>query len=212
MSLMYDIGVALTKLFFTVFGQWKVEGKGLVPPHGPLILVCNHQSNADGPALCASMPRRVQTMAKRSLFSNKLLSWILRSWGVYPVDTGRRSAKTIAWALETLGGGGVLAVFPESTRSPHGMRKAMHGAAYLAARTGAMIVPVGITGTENIPGFWRIAFPLCRISVKIGEPFRISKVTEALQSSALETMTTEIMQHVAALLPEDYRGVYSPEI
>jgi 1-acyl-sn-glycerol-3-phosphate acyltransferase len=212
MTVIYDIGVALTKFFFTLFGQWKVDGRKLVPRHGPLILVCNHLSNADGPALCASMPRRVQTMAKRSLFSNKLLGWILRAWGVYPAETGQRSAKTIAWALETLGEGRVLAIFPESTRSPHGMRKAMHGAAYLAARTGAMIVPIGITGTENIPGFWRIAFPLCRISVKIGEPFKVSKVSKALQSSALETMTTEIMQHVAALLPEDYRGVYSTEI
>ncbi|MCL0044539.1 1-acyl-sn-glycerol-3-phosphate acyltransferase [Dehalococcoidia bacterium] len=179
-----------------------------VSPRGRLIVVANHQSNADPPVLAASLPRQVRFMAKRGLFRGPIISALMRAWGVHPLERNGRDAGAVRWMLRALEQEQMLAIFPEGTRSPNGMRKANRGVAFIALRSQTPILPIGITGTEKMSKFWRLFFPFCRIKVKIGQPFSLPIIEGQLNDAVLDSLTEMIMLRVAALLPEGYRGVY----
>ena len=104
-----------------------------------------------------------------------------------------------------------LLVFPEGTRNPGALAPGGDGLAYMALRTQAPIIPVGITGTERINNYVRVAFPFTRVKVTIGEAFTLPVVEGRLPRAALHSMTETIMERIAALLPPAYRGVYGTE-
>ena len=103
-----------------------------------------------------------------------------------------------------------IALFPEGTRSfGEGMGRGHPGVAYLAVKSQAPILPVGITGTENIRGYLRLPFPFCRMTVTIGDPFTLPSLEGKITRAVLQNMTDMIMYRVASLLPPDYRGHYA---
>ena len=205
----YRLGQALSRVFIPTFGSIRVTGRRRVPPDGPLIIVANHQSNADPPVMVYAIPRAIFFVAKRSLFRGPVVSYLLRAVHVYPVDRDGRDLAALRWAQGTLGAGKALLIFPEGTRSPGALRKATDGLAYLALSSGAPILPVGITGTERIRGMFRIAFHFRRLRVTIGEPFTLPRAEGPLDRAQLQAATDEVMGRIAALLPADYRGVYA---
>ena len=212
MGVCYRMGTILAKLCFTAFARLEVEGREAVPPKGPLIIVSNHLSNADPPMLVGSLPRRLYFMGKRGLFANPLVSSFFTAVGVYPLNRNGVDIQALRWNLRLLKRDQPIVLFPEATRSRSGrMNRGNPGVAYIAARSQAPILPVAITGTENIPGFWRIAFPLCHIKVTIGDPFTLPILEGKLSRPLLEHMTDMIMYRVAALLPQEYRGYYATE-
>ena len=199
----------LSRIFIPTFGSIRVTGREHVPRDGPLIIVANHQSNADPPVMVYAVPRPVFFMAKRSLFWGPIVSYLLRAVHVYPVDRDGRDVDALKWALHTLNSGKALLVFPEGTRSPGGLRKATDGLAYLALSSGAPVLPVAITGTERIPGMFRIAFHFQRLHVAIGEPFVLPRSEGRVNREQLRAATEEVMNRIAALLPLPYRGAYA---
>ena len=212
MPLLYSMGVALAKASFTTFAKWEVEGREAVPPKGPLIVVSNHFSNADSPMLVASIPRWLHFTAKGSLFKNPLASAVFSNLGMHPVSRDKVDVGVLKWNLKLLKEDQAMVLFPEGTRSRNGtIKKGLPGVAYIAAKSQAPILPVGISGTENIPGFWRIAFPFCRVNIRIGEPFTLPVMEGTLSRPVLENLTDMIMQRVASLLPPQYRGYYAAE-
>ena len=102
-----------------------------------------------------------------------------------------------------------VVVFPEGHRSPdHTMKEGMLGVAYLALKSQAPILPVGLSGTEKISA-WRMTVPLCRMRANIGQPFTPPVLEGATRQEATQSTLDMIMNRIAALLPERYRGVYS---
>jgi 1-acyl-sn-glycerol-3-phosphate acyltransferase len=198
----------LQGLTLRTFADWQVTGKDNVPPRGPLIVVANHQSNFDPPLLCASLPRRVSFLAKKSLFKSAIPSWFLRSYGAYPVDRGGADIGAYRWALRQLDAGQMIVIFPEGTRTRGGMRKAHPGVARLALSTGVSLLPVGMTGTERLGTVLRVFNPTGKIRVNIGPPFAVPNIDGRPGPDVLKSITDMIMQRVAAQLPREYRGVY----
>ena len=209
MGLMYVAGSSLAKICFTAFARWEVHGKEAMPPMGPLIVVCNHLSNADPPILSASLPRQLYFLGKRSLFSNPISSAFLTAVGVHPLNRDGQDLEALRWNIELLKKDKPIVLFPEGARSQgEGMRKGHPGVAYIAVKTQAPILPVGITGTENIRGYLRMPFPLCRMTVTIGDPFSLPLLEGRITKPILQQMTDMIMYRVASLLPPGYRGHY----
>ncbi len=209
MPWLYRPGRALARFCFSVFGRMEVVGLEAVPPFGPLIVVANHLSNHDPPLLAASLHRRLSFLGKRELFANPVLGWLLRGCNVFPLDRGGAGAGALRLSLDLLSRDQAVVIFPEGRRSlDHAMQEGLSGAAYLALRSQAPILPVGITGTERCPT-WRMPFPLCRFRVHIGQPFTLPVVEGRLSREVVNSLSEMIMQRVAAQLPEEYRGVYA---
>ena len=205
----YRLGRVLSRIFIPTFGSIRVTGQEHVPRTGPLIIVANHQSNADPPVMVYAVPRPVFFMAKRSLFWGPVISYLLRAVHVYPVDRDGRDMDALRWAQGTLNSGKALLIFPEGTRSPRALRKATDGLAYLALSSGAPVLPVGITGTERIRGMFCIAFHFQRLRVTIGEPFTLPRAEGRVDRAQLQAVTGQVMNRIAELLPPAYRGVYT---
>jgi 1-acyl-sn-glycerol-3-phosphate acyltransferase len=101
-----------------------------------------------------------------------------------------------------------LIMFPEGRRSQNAqLESAFSGAALIATRNGVPILPIGIVGTENIKGStWWLRRP--QITVNIGSPFSLTTVNGKLTRLKLTEFTHSVMEHIAELLPIEYRGGY----
>jgi 1-acyl-sn-glycerol-3-phosphate acyltransferase len=199
---------ATQKITLSLFADWEVAGKEHVPRTGPLIVVANHQSNIDPPILAASLPRRIWFLAKDSIFGNPVADWFLRSYGAFPLNRSRADIRAYRWVLNQLGQNRAVALFPEGTRGSGAMQKANSGVVRLAMKSGAPLLPVGITGTERLGTVFRVFNPTGRVKVNIGRTFSISPIESKPSVAVLESTTDMIMRRVAALLPEEYQGVY----
>ena len=209
MRLMYPMGKLLGRLCFGVFGKLSVTGPECVPPFGPVILVANHLSINDPPVLVATINRRLNFIAKQELFANPISRAILTRFGVHPFDRSGRAVDIIKIALRLLAQDQPVVLFPEGTRSPdHTLQKGLPGAAYIAMKSQATILPVGLVGTENFPS-WRMPISLCRIGVNIGQPFTLPLIEGRPSHEVLQSMADMMMTRIAALLPEKYQGVYA---
>jgi 1-acyl-sn-glycerol-3-phosphate acyltransferase len=187
----------------------EVTGRECVPPHGPLIVVANHISYNDPPALVASIPRYLDSLGKKELFSNPVNRCIMRGFRVHPLDRSASGVNAMRTAIDLLAQDRAVVIFPEGHISPdHSMREAKAGAAYLALKTQAPILPVGIYGTEKFSP-WRMLFPLSRFCVNIGPPFTPPVIEGRLTRNVVNGVLGMIMGRVAALLPAEYQGIYA---
>lgn len=208
MDALYHVSNFLQRITLRLFADYSVEGSEHVPPMGPLIVVANHQSNMDPPLLATSFPRRIRFLAKDTIFRGPAARWFLTSYGAIPLNRAGVDVRAFRHAMRELDAGGVVTVFPEGTRSPGAMRRAHSGVARLALLSQAPLLPVGITGTENIGHWLRVVNPTGRLHVRIGSAFTIPPIDGRPSKEALNSMTEMVMRRVADLLPESYRGVY----
>lgn len=199
-------------LLFWLLTRRRVRGRDNVPNHGSVIFVANHVNLIDSPLLGVSLGRRVVFMAKEEVFHSRIIGYFMSSFGAFPVSKGRLDRKALRKAMQVLGDGQALVTFPEGMRSrSRRLKLAFPGAALIASRSGAPVIPVGITGTENIKGvawFWRRP----EITVNIGKAFTLPPVAGKLTKFELSRRTDIIMGHIAALLPPEYRGNYADRV
>ena len=208
MSAIYHFGKALGRFCFNTFGRLEVTGKESVPPYGPLLVVANHLSFNDPPVLVCSMPRTLSFIGKQELFANPVGNFTMRSFNVHPYDRSGLGVDAIRLALRLLDQDRVVVIFPEGHRSPdHTLQQGMPGAAYIALKSQAPVLPIGITGTEKI-SVWRIPVPLTTFRVNIGQPFTLPNLEGTPSKEVLDSMRDMVMSRIAALLPPAYRGVY----
>lgn len=178
---LYRLGYALCKALVTVVFGLRVIDVEHVPRDGPCVIASNHDSGWDPPVVGVATPRFLQFMAKRELFSNRVMAWALRGVGTFPVDRGRNDIGAVKEALRRLEAGGAVGVFFEGTRKAEA-KAAMGGAAYLAQRSGGALVPAAI---------WREGR---RFHVRFGEPMRATgrsrEETAALTAALTERVRT----------------------
>ncbi len=199
------------KTLLIALTRWRVEGKENVPRHGPLIVVANHLSNIDPPLLGASVPRRVCFMAKQELFRSSFSGFIVRGYGAFPVRRGELDRDAFRQALETLREGQTLGMFPEGKRSfDRQLLPIQPGTSFIAARSGAHVLPVGISGSEQVKGI-SVIIQRPSITVKIGRPFTLPYNKDKPLRNQLPHLSEIILERIAELLPPSYRNTLTTE-
>ena len=205
------------RVFGRALSRIAVEGAiDEIPRDGPLILAANHASNLDaivlGSWLMPELGRRIHWLGKKELFAWPIVGWAAANGGVHPVDRGAADVEAFRLARRILDEGHILFVFPEGTRSPDGaLHEAQDGVAVLALRTGAPIVPLGISGSNKVwPKGQTLPRPGGHVTVRVGSPFRPTELLppDTDRRTAKGLITTMIMERIAALLPPSQRGVY----
>ena len=117
---------------------------------GPLILAPIHRSHLDSALVATCCERRVRALGKESLFTTPGVSYLCAALGAIPVKRGAADRDALVAARELLARGESMIVFPEGGRGTgNKIEELFDGAAWLSARTGAPVVPIGIAGTEE---------------------------------------------------------------
>jgi 1-acyl-sn-glycerol-3-phosphate acyltransferase len=165
------------RLFVGIFKVWfrpRVRDRAHVPEIGSAIIAPVHRSNVDFGFTPFLTRRKLFFMAKEELWKVAWFGRILSSFGVFPVHRTGTDRESVRRAEEVLRQGHLLVMFPEgSRRSGADVGELMEGVAFLAARTGAPIVPVGIyRSDEAMPKGSHFPKPL-GITVSVGEPIEI---------------------------------------
>ena len=207
----WPIARAMRLFAYLYLPRLTITGAEHVPRRGAVIFVSNHLDYLDPVILLAVIPRRATFLAMRRLFDWPVIGIFARMIGALPVHDEGSSLELARTTLRVLRDGQPVVVFPEGELSAtHALQPASSGAAMLAYRSRAPVVPVALAGTERVSWPWLFARPLLgpKITVAFGEPFRLAAV-ERVSSAALRAGTDEIMRRVAGLLPPEYRGVYA---
>jgi 1-acyl-sn-glycerol-3-phosphate acyltransferase len=213
--MVYWIVRALTWLLIRTQMRLNVEGIEHIPRSGPVLLVSNHLGPADHFAIGVRVPRKVRILAKAEIFEWPVLGWIARQAGAVRIRRGESDRDALRVASRLLAQGECLLVFPEGTYShppePVGMLPLKSGAAWLALRSRATVVPLAIIGAEQVwiaGRGWRPG-RRPRVRVVFGEPYRPAEPAGAGHKGDLAATAAEMGRRVAALLPPSYRGPYA---
>lgn len=174
-----------------------------VPVDGGYIIAGNHVSYLDPILLWSGVPQPTHFIARQSLFDTPVIGWGLRRLWVIPIKRASADREAIGRAVAILKGGEPVGIFPEGTRqradagAEGELGEAHAGVAFIAARAGVPVVPVGISGTERaLPrGAWFPRFP--RVTISYGPPVRPEEFAELGRKERLEAMTGEIMHRIA---------------
>ena len=207
-------------LLTTVFRPW-AKGLENVPRTGPLIVVCNHLSFVDSVFLPLMIDRQMAFLAKSDYFTGKgIRGWFIRffmtSAGQLPIDRsgGKASEASLNAGLQVLAEGGVLAIYPEGTRSPDGrMYRGRTGVARMILEAHVPVIPAAVIGTEKVMPLGSNIPKVHRVGVVIGEPLDFSRF-EGMETDrfVLRSITDEIIYEMNALSEQEYVDVYASTI
>lgn len=195
------------------YARFDIAGQSRIPKRGPAIVVANHRSYFDTVALGLTVIRAGRSprfLGKKEVFDAPVIGPLAKAMGGIRVDRGSGSAnESLDHAALALDAGEVVIVMPQGT-IPRGEAffepklVGKTGAARLAARTGAPVIPVGLWGTElvwprsaRVPNLANVTDPP-RIRIRVGRPV-------AIEGEDAKRDTEAIMSAITALLPAEAR-------
>lgn len=183
------------------FVKCRVYGIEKLDPERSYVLVSNHASYMDTPAVLSSVPLQFRFFAKKGLFSIPFLGWHLQRAGHLPVYRGdaRASLKTMSEGAKLIRERHVsLLLFPEGGRSETHMRPFREGAAYLAIKAGVPAVPIGLVNTRGVLPMHSVVIRPGTIEVHVGDPID----TSGMGLHDRGRLNEELQQRVAELAGE----------
>jgi 1-acyl-sn-glycerol-3-phosphate acyltransferase len=189
------------RLLLHILAPVKITGKKNVPLRTPYIAAINHVSLFEAPFVGVFWPEQLEALGASDVWDRPGQNILARMWGGIPVHRGDYDRAAVDGVLAALRSGSPLLIAPEGERSHKpGMQTAKPGIAFIAEQTGLPVVPVAIVGTTD--DFFQKASKGQRpqLEMHIGKPFHLPPV---------EGNADLVMRHIAGLLPENYRGVYS---
>jgi 1-acyl-sn-glycerol-3-phosphate acyltransferase len=197
-------------IFFRVLTRLKVTGIENIPKYGSCLLTGNHLGIIDGPVIFCLIQRDDATgLVARKHRRNPIIRFVVEAAGGIWIDRTRTDFRALKQATAYLKAGGLVGLSPEGTRSDgHALIEAKAGVAFLADKSGAIILPAAITGSEeSLKKILTLQRP--KVHIRFGKPYRLPPVDRQDRDASLQRNTDEIMCQIAALLPEAYRGVYA---
>lgn len=194
------------------FSDFEVIGEENIPEEGPIIITGNHFCFTDTIAMLHIAPASIEMFSgANAAFAPFWAKMLPRLWGVLYVYRGTGSRQAIRDAESVLDQGGFFGIFPEGGAWAEMIRPARPGAAYLASRTDARILPGGFTGFNTV-------LPLrfrnqSKVTVRIGKPYGPLKVTGTGKErrEQLDEFGDRIMKEIAMLVPDHLRGKFSSD-
>jgi 1-acyl-sn-glycerol-3-phosphate acyltransferase len=216
--MLYEVVHTLTPPVAKLLWRPCVTGLEHVPATGPVILASNHLSFIDSVVIPLLVPRKVVFLAKSDYFEGTGVKGALSRWwfegiGMLPVDRDDKKAAlaSLDTALEVLGRGEAFGVYPEGTRSRDGrIYRGRTGVAHLALTAGVPVVPVGLTGTENVLAPDSNRMRIVPVTMEFGQPIDFTGRFEGVPlGRARREATDEIMAAIQAITGQVQAGVYN---
>ncbi len=207
------VGLAGVRKLVDRLWDLDIEGLDNVPTSGPAIIAPNHLSFCDSVFIPAALPRRVWAIGKGEYLDDWKTKHLFPAMGMIPVDRsgGDAAQEALDTAARVLGGGHLFMIYPEGTRSRSGnLHKGRTGAARLAAKTSAPIIPVGHVGTLAIQPpdqiMMKIRLPL---SIRFGPPIRVEDFGDPKDPRIARVVTDALMFEIAKLSGQKYVNTYA---
>lgn len=202
----------LLRIILPLFARIEIEGSEKIPSSGKLVVAANHLGRLDAFLVFYTMPRDDIILIIAEKYRNHpLFAFLSRLVNGIFVDRFNPDIHAVREVLRRLNQGQALVIAPEGTRSKtEALLPGQPGVVYFASKSGAPVVPVAVTGTEdrlvrqNLKRLRRV-----HIRLRVGDPFTLAPLSRGAREESLQAATDEIMCHIAALLPERYRGVYA---
>jgi 1-acyl-sn-glycerol-3-phosphate acyltransferase len=202
----------LFRLVFHLLARVRITGKANVPRGEPYVLIANHVSLFEPPLVLSFWPAEAEAIAAVEIWDRRGQSGLVDLYGAIQVHRGQYDRQALELAFKALESGRPLLIFPEGGRTHRpGLREAQPGVGFLVEKTGVKVVPVGVTGTSD--DFLRRALRLERplLEMRIGKAFTVPPVAGKGEArrAARQASADFMMQRLAAVLPEEYQGVYA---
>ncbi len=194
--LFYDLCRETVLLYFRIFHRHRRVDVMNIPREGPVLLIANHQSFYDPPAIgCGIRHRHSDYLARASLFKFKPFGWLIGQLNSTPIKQGSGDTGAMKATIEKMKNGRLMLVFPEGSRSLDGeMQPFQRGVAVLLKRAHCQVVPVGISGAyrawprgQRVPRLF-----LDKIVVCYGDPIPSDELMSAGTDEALKLLQTKV--------------------
>src|SRR6266487_5275575 len=202
---------SMVRFIMKMIADIEVHGKEKLP-QGNVIIAANHLGRLDTAVLLCITDRDDLIMPVAEKYKNHpLYGAIGRAANAIWLNRFEADYSALRQILERMKGGGMLVIAPEGTRSKtESLQQGKMGVTFLASKSGYPVLPVALTGTEDrgvIENLKR--FRRSKITAIAADPFYINTPAGKGREVAMRQATDEIMCQIAALLPENYRGVYA---
>lgn len=210
----------LGPLLKLLFRPW-VRGMENIPNGGAALIASNHLSFSDSIFLPLQSRRPIVFLAKSEYFTGRglkgaLTRWFFKGTGQLPIDRsgGKASEAALNTGLQVLGGGQVLGIYPEGTRSPDGrLYRGRTGIARMALEAKVPVIPVAMIDTEKVQPIGKRLPRIRRIGIVVGEPLDFSRF-EGMETDriVLRAVTDEIMYELMKLSGQEYVDAYASSV
>jgi 1-acyl-sn-glycerol-3-phosphate acyltransferase len=202
----------LVRLIFDIIARVEPKGYEYIPKEGSFIFATNHLGIVDAPAAFYALDRwDMFVLIGEKWEKIAIFRWLGKYFNFIFIDRFHPDIKTLRKVISLMEQDNILVIAPEGTRSRIGsLIEAKPGVSYLATKLNRPIVPVAITGTEDEALFGNLKrLRRAHITLTAGPAFTLPPLPRENRDEILKQYTDEIMCHIAALLPEKYRGVYA---
>ena len=202
----------LIRFIFNLIARVDVGGYEHLPKDTSFVIATNHLGIVDVPIAFYALDRWDMFVVIGEKWRNVgLFRWVGKHFNFIFIDRFNPDIKALRQIISLMERNNILVIAPEGTRSRTGaLIEAKPGVSYLATKLKRPIVPVGITGTEDSNLFTNVRkLRRSHITVTAGPAFTLPPLPKENRDEVLKNYTDEIMCHIAALLPEKYRGFYA---
>jgi len=202
----------LIRFLFNLIARVEVRGYENLPKDSSFVIATNHLGFVDVPIAFYALDRwDMFVLIAEKWGKIDLVRWVGKYFNFIFIDRFNPDIKALRKVISLMESNNILVIAPEGTRSRTGaLIEAKPGVSYLATKLNRPIVPVAITGTEDKNLFGNLKrLRRSHITLTAGQVFSLPPLPRENRDEVLKRYTDEIMCHIAALLPETYRGVYA---